>query len=1021
VTDVNTGSVISGASVTWGSSYSTTTNSSGIYSFNSVPCETHTLTVSKSGYQTYSQSYTPTCNASSLKNVALTPGLTLCPIESPAFGVTIITHGYGFWSNKTNTNGWVSKMADAIAQQAGGKDEVAQYTMRICGNIVDGFPPYIESFELDPGSKDISQMCSAAIIIKVDWSDLDSGACTDFDWTMTSTKVIGDLVWQGLHYVNLPGNNPYVELPIHLIGHSRGASVMSQVASVLAAEGIWVDQLTTLDPHPVCVDQMVKTWENIRFADNYWQSRGFPDGSSIYGSHDVSLTDIVDNHSLIHTYYHGTIDQQAKNDGDDGQIIPDWYDEIMTPKRTARDKSGFKFSRVGGGDWWSSVLNDGLAWDMNDPPSSVNRTFVSREGVIQWPNILLRNINSQWIIQVSQSLPIQYYYEDYDSDVMITFFKDNDQNPYNNSSSQDIKTINQSGYIRNAQVSSFFWTPTATDAGQSYFIGAKIEDVNTPRRHTRYYYLHKTITVNPESTIPDLTVLSITAPIQAATGESISVTFTVKNLGSGASGGFGNRISLGTSAYGTQISLADFSMVSLAPNESRTETRYVSIPASISPGNYWITVFADGPAPGSVNESNENNNIGSTTPNQINILAPLYSITASAGSGGSISPSGTFTKVAGTSQTFIATPSNDYTVDKWSLDGNEVQLNGNSYTLSNIQANHTVSVTFKSAIKYILNVSAVNGTVTKNPDQTSYVAGTVVTLTATPANGYQFSGWTGDAGGGTNPLTIKMDNSKNITANFTTLSQGTGSIRVSIVPQEAANDGAQWKLTTESIWHNSGSAKYEILFGTYQVEFKAISGWITPSNKEVTIFAGQPDIWIDSDPYVQTIVTNRTLTVASTNPSSGVSITASPNDNNGQGSGTTPFTRTYNINTTVTLTAPSTAGGNNFQKWLRNGVDLTTSQTANVTMDADYTMTAVYVSLPTVTSFQIDNGAAETTSHTVTLNNTATGIPTHYMASESASFTGATWQTYAAAPPFTLSPGDGAKTVHFKVGNANGE
>jgi len=84
-------------------------------------------------------------------------------------------------------------------------------------------------------------------------------------------------------------------------------------------------------------------------------------------------------------------------------------------------------------------------------------------------------------------------------------------------------------------------------------------------------------------------------------------------------------------------------------------------------------------------------------------------------------------------------------------------------------------------------------------------------------------------------------------------------------------------------------------------------------------------------------------------------------------------------------------------------------------------MTAVYVSLPTVTSFQIDNGAAETTSHTVTLNNTATGIPTHYMASESASFTGATWQTYAAAPPFTLSPGDGAKTVHFKVGNANGE
>ncbi|TVL99634.1 MAG: hypothetical protein CV087_17380 [Candidatus Brocadia sp. WS118] len=92
-----------------------------------------------------------------------------------------------------------------------------------------------------------------------------------------------------------------------------------------------------------------------------------------------------------------------------------------------------------------------------------------------------------------------------------------------------------------------------------------------------------------------------------------------------------------------------------------------------------------------------------------------------------------------------------------------------------------------------------------------------------------------------------------------------------------------------------------------------------------------------------------TLTVASSNPNSGVSITVSPNDNNGQGNGTTPFSRTYNANTTVTLTAPLTAGGNSFQKWQRNGVDLTTSQTANVTMNANYTMMAVYATFPTPT------------------------------------------------------------------------
>ena len=170
---------------------------------------------------------------------------------------------------------------------------------------------------------------------------------------------------------------------------------------------------------------------------------------------------------------------------------------------------------------------------------------------------------------------------------------------------------------------------------------------------------------------------------------------------------------------------------------------------------------------------------------------------------------------------------------------------------------------------------------------------------------------------------------------------GYGSIRVSIVPQEAANAGAQWKLTNESTWHNSGEIKYNVPFGTYQVEFKTITGWNTPPNKEVTIFIANPDIWINGDPYIPQTQT-RTLTVASSNPSSGVPITVSPNDNNAQGSGATQFTRTYNNNTVVTLTAPSSAGGNNFQKWERNGVDYSTSQTTTVTMDTNYKMTAIF-------------------------------------------------------------------------------
>jgi hypothetical protein len=57
------------------------------------------------------------------------------------------------------------------------------------------------------------------------------------------------------------------------------------------------------------------------------------------------------------------------------------------------------------------------------------------------------------------------------------------------------------------------------------------------------------------------------------------------------------------------------------------------------------------------------------------------------------------------------------------------------------------------------------------------------------------------------------------------------------------------------------------------------------------------------------------LTVASSNPGSGASVAVTPNDNSNQGSGLTQFTRTYNNNAAVTLTAPATAGGNNFSNW----------------------------------------------------------------------------------------------------------
>ena len=81
----------------------------------------------------------------------------------------------------------------------------------------------------------------------------------------------------------------------------------------------------------------------------------------------------------------------------------------------------------------------------------------------------------------------------------------------------------------------------------------------------------------------------------------------------------------------------------------------------------------------------------------------------------------------------------------------------------------------------------------------------------------------------------------------------------------------------------------------------------------------------------------------------------------------------------------------------------------------------VYAPGTVVSIFQINNGAAGTTSRKVTLNNTATDSPTHYMASESPTFKRATWKAYTEAPRFRLSASKGVKTVYFKVKNAKGE
>jgi hypothetical protein len=110
-----------------------------------------------------------------------------------------------------------------------------------------------------------------------------------------------------------------------------------------------------------------------------------------------------------------------------------------------------------------------------------------------------------------------------------------------------------------------------------------------------------------------------------------------------------------------------------------------------------------------------------------------YTITASAGPNGAISPSGTVTLNQGASQTFTITPGTGYVVDVVTVDGAS-QGAVATYAFASVGANHTISATFKA--QYTLTATAgANGAISPS-GAVLVVAGASQTFTVTPATGY---------------------------------------------------------------------------------------------------------------------------------------------------------------------------------------------------------------------------------------------------------------------------------------------
>ena len=102
------------------------------------------------------------------------------------------------------------------------------------------------------------------------------------------------------------------------------------------------------------------------------------------------------------------------------------------------------------------------------------------------------------------------------------------------------------------------------------------------------------------------------------------------------------------------------------------------------PSGHPFTVFAVTGLPGP---------IGITKLNQ---SVTNYTITPSAGAGGSISPATAQTVASGSNVTFTITPNAGYQVDALTVDGAAVAAT-TSYTFSSVAANHSIAVTFKVA------------------------------------------------------------------------------------------------------------------------------------------------------------------------------------------------------------------------------------------------------------------------------------------------------------------------------------
>jgi hypothetical protein len=182
--------------------------------------------------------------------------------------VTLITHGLN-----ENAASWVLDMANSVQEyqaKLGASSDLylVSYPEQKTGPLLPQFTVKQVTTNSTSPEKDV--------VIAFDWSFY---AQSIVDIPLYNNTAVGPSLawWLGETNV-LPGiTAPLVQSYLHLIGHSRGGSLVCGTAGLLSDKGFVVSQLTTLDPRPygaflIGDDYPLEVAPLVLFADNYYQS-----------------------------------------------------------------------------------------------------------------------------------------------------------------------------------------------------------------------------------------------------------------------------------------------------------------------------------------------------------------------------------------------------------------------------------------------------------------------------------------------------------------------------------------------------------------------------------------------------------------------------------------------------------------------------------------------------------------------------------------------------------------------------